>query len=49
MDILGNSAQFGNLFLAGSPDHRMPDEGGAQVHSQTELGLVRAANYFGIN
>lgn len=42
VDILGSRAQFGNLFLAGSPDHRMPDEGGAQVHSRTELGWSAA-------
>lgn len=40
MDILGRRAQqFGNLFLAGSPDRRMLDEGGlVQVHSRSELG-----------
>lgn len=39
MDILGRRAQqFGNLFLAGSPDRRMLDEGGVRVHSRSELG-----------
>lgn len=33
VDILGSRVQFGNLFLAGSPDHRMPDEGGGYVRS----------------
>lgn len=39
VDILGRRAQqFGNLFLAGSPDRRMLDEGGVRVHSRSELG-----------
>lgn len=33
-----SAAQFGNLFLAGSPDRRMLDEGGVRVHSRSELG-----------
>lgn len=44
VDILGSGVQFGNLFLAGSPDHRMPDEGGgAMLRFIPELNSVRPA------
>lgn len=49
VDILGSRVQFGNLFLAGSPDHRMPDEGGPGGSFSSYARPVRVGNYFGIN